>query len=220
MTVALQELLLPTSAELIQGDLSEHAADDLHFVSQRPLRAPYVSQAEQQEQGLDLQEIVLGLGCFWGAERKFWNTEGVYTTAVGYAAGHTAKPTYQQVCGGATGHAEVVLVVFDNNTTSLEEILKVFFEAHNPTQGMRQGNDIGTQYRSGIYCLSDEQLEIAGRVKQSYADALAKQGYPAVTTDVEKIDRLYFAEEYHQQYLAKNPAGYCGIGGTGVTCAI
>jgi len=217
MTAPMQEILLPTNKKQLFGSISALVPSDAHFVNGRPIIAPYADESDSE---LDLEEAVLGLGCFWGAERKFWNVDGVYLTAVGYAAGATPNPTYQQVCSGATGHAEVVLIVFDRNKVSFEELLKVFFESHNPTQGMRQGNDIGSQYRSGIYCVTEQQLQTARKVSESYQAELKKSGYPAVTTESKMIKKFYYAEEYHQQYLAKNPAGYCGIGGTGVTCAI
>jgi peptide-methionine (S)-S-oxide reductase len=164
----------------------------------------------------DMQKVMFGLGCFWGAERRFWQQTGVYTTAVGYAAGYTPNPTYEEVCSGMTGHNEVVLVVFDPQQTSLSKLLKVFWESHNPTQGMRQGNDRGTQYRSGIYGFSSEQLELAQQTKRSYQDALTAQGLGEITTEILPAGEFHYAEPYHQQYLAKNPNGYCGLGGTGV----
>jgi len=159
---------------------------------------------------------VFGLGCFWGAERKFWQQEGVYTTAVGYAAGVTPNPTYQEVCSGMTGHNEVVLVAYDPNVISYEKLLKVFWESHDPTQGMRQGNDVGTQYRSGIYVYNDEQRQAAEASLKMYQEALGKAGYKAITTEILDAPEFYYAEDYHQQYLAKNPNGYCGLGGTKV----
>jgi peptide-methionine (S)-S-oxide reductase len=164
---------------------------------------------------------VFGLGCFWGAERKFWELrDGIYATAVGYAGGHTANPTYEETCSGRTGHTEVVLVVFDPKKISYEQLLKTFWENHNPTQGMRQGNDVGTQYRSAIYTLSDAQRKAAEASKATYQKALAAKGLGAITTEIAPSGEFYFAEDYHQQYLAKNPAGYCGLGGTGVSCPI
>ena len=164
---------------------------------------------------------MLGLGCFWGTERKFWQLpEGVFVTAVGYAGGHTPNPTYEEVCSGLTGHNEVVLVVFDPAILPLASVLKTFFENHDPTQGMRQGNDVGTQYRSGIYTLDEAQAAMAQAVRAAYGEALAARGFPAITTEIKPLDAFYFAEGYHQQYLAKNPSGYCGVGGTGVTCPI
>jgi peptide-methionine (S)-S-oxide reductase len=163
---------------------------------------------------------LFALGCFWGAERKFWQLPGVTVTAVGYVAGPTPNPTYEEVCSGRTGHTEAVLVVFDPKQVSYEELLKVFFESHDPTQGMRQGNDVGTQYRSGIYYFSDEQRREAEASRAAYQQALAARGFGAITTEILPAPEFYFAEDYHQQYLAKNPAGYCGLGGTGVSCPI
>ena len=163
---------------------------------------------------------MFGMGCFWGAERKFWTLNGVYSTAVGYAAGHTPNPTYREVCTGMTGHNEVVLVVFDPHVISYDELLKTFWENHNPTQGMRQGNDIGTQYRSAIYTFSDAQRKAADESQAMYQKALAAKGLGAITTEIRPAPTFYYAEEYHQQYLAKNPDGYCGIGGTGVACPV
>tara|TARA_B110001469_G_C9619107_1_gene308422 strand:+ start:319 stop:1008 length:690 start_codon:yes stop_codon:yes gene_type:complete len=167
----------------------------------------------------DLHEIVLGLGCFWGAERRFWSQPGVYTTAVGYAGGHTESPTYEEVCSGLTGHAEVVKVVFDFAQITLQEVLNIFWESHNPTEGMRQGNDQGTQYRSVIYCHTNEQLNLALSSKNAYQENLKQSGYPAITTEILPSTIFYYAEKYHQQYLAKNPNGYCGLKGTGVKSA-
>jgi peptide-methionine (S)-S-oxide reductase len=163
---------------------------------------------------------VFALGCFWGAEKMFWKIPGVYTTAVGYAAGHTPNPTYREVCSGATGHTEAVLVVFDPRKVSYADLVKVFWEGHDPTQGMRQGNDVGTQYRSGIYYYDDAQREIAERSRDAYQEQLSRAGYGAITTEVLPAPEFYYAEDYHQQYLSKNPDGYCGIGGTGVTCPV
>ncbi len=182
-----------------------------HFVNDNPIKAPFPE---------NLQQAVFGLGCFWGAERKFWELDGVFTTAVGYAGGSTPDPDYNSVCSGSTGHAEVVLVVFDPNVVSFEGLLRVFWENHNPTQGMRQGNDTGTQYRSVVYTLDDAQRETANRSRDAYEQQLAAAGHGAITTEILSLDTFYHAEDYHQQYLAKNPGGYCGIGGTGVTCAV
>ncbi len=182
-----------------------------HFVNGRTLKGPY-------PEGLAL--AMFGLGCFWGAERKFWELGGVYVTAVGYAGGYTPNPTYEEVCSGRTGHNEVVLVVYDPNRISYERLLKVFWESHDPTQGMRQGNDIGTQYRSGIYVFSPAQRAAAEASRSAYAKALAAEGMGAITTEIRDAPPFYFAEDYHQQYLAKNPQGYCGLGGTGVSCPI
>jgi peptide-methionine (S)-S-oxide reductase len=183
---------------------------DRHAVNGTPLEAPFPAGLEQ---------AMFGLGCFWGAERKFWQKTGVYTTAVGYAGGYTKNPGYEEVCSGRTGHAEVVLVVFDPKKISYDELLKTFWENHDPTQGMRQGNDVGTQYRSAIYVYSDEQRTAAERSRERYEDALAKNGFKPITTGIEDAPEFYYAEDYHQQYLAKNPNGYCGLGGTGVKCS-
>ncbi len=214
------EILLPTSPQQMVAERLSQASSFAHDVNGRPTIAPYITTEAQAELGVTLEEAAFGLGCFWGAERKFWNTAGVYTTAVGYAAGHAVQPTYQQVCTGTTGHAEVVLVVFDRNQVSFEQLLAVFFESHNPTQGMRQGNDIGSQYRSGIYCVSDAQMVIAERVRKNYQGELLQRGFPEITTEIQRVERFFYAEDYHQQYLSKNPAGYCGIGGTGISCPI
>ncbi len=167
-----------------------------------------------------LEQAIVGMGCFWGAERVFWQAPGVYTTAVGYAGGYTPNPTYEEVCSGRTGHTEAVLVVFDPARTSYEEILKLFWESHDPTQGMRQGNDAGTQYRSAIYTFSDEQAQLAQATRDAYAERLSLKGYDPVSTEIAPAGEFYYAEDYHQQYLAKNPGGYCGLGGTGVSCPI
>ncbi len=184
---------------------------NVHFVNGNPIDGPF---------GGHLQQAVFGLGCFWGAERRFWETEGVFTTAVGYAGGTTPNPDYQSVCTGATGHAEVVLVVFDPAIVSYEELLRVFWESHDPTQGMRQGNDIGTQYRSTIYTGSDAQQSAAAASLEAYQAELTAAGYGPITTEIEPLKTFYYAEDYHQQYLAKNPGGYCGLGGTGVSCPV
>lgn len=203
---------LPSAEEALPGRSKAIATAGRHFVSKHPLKGPWPAGYEQ---------AMFGLGCFWGAERKFWQLgEGVYTTAVGYAAGLTPNPTYEEVCSGLTGHNEVVLVVFDPARTSYEQLLKCFWESHDPTQGMRQGNDTGTQYRSGIYCFSAEQKAAAEASRASYGRALAARGLGAVTTEILDAPVFYYAEDYHQQYLAKNPAGYCGLGGTGVACQI
>jgi peptide-methionine (S)-S-oxide reductase len=181
-----------------------------HFVNGAPLKAPFPA---------GLQQAMFGMGCFWGAEKKFWPLPGVYTTAVGYAGGYTPNPTYREVCSGLTGHNEVVLVVFDPAKTSYDDLLRVFWENHDPTQGMRQGNDVGTQYRSGIYVFSDEQRAAAERSRDAYASSLHAHGYGEITTEILEAPPFYYAEEYHQQYLARNPGGYCGLGGTGVRCS-
>jgi peptide-methionine (S)-S-oxide reductase len=180
-----------------------------HFVLDTPLEGPFPD---------DTQQAMFGLGCFWGAERKFWQTEGVYTTAAGYAAGHTQNPTYQEVCSGRTGHNEVVLVVYRPARVTYGELLEVFWQSHDPTQGMRQGNDRGAQYRSGIYYFDDAQHQLATQSMQGYQGALRDAGYGPITTEIIAAPPFYYAEDYHQQYLAKNPGGYCGLGGTGVVC--
>jgi peptide-methionine (S)-S-oxide reductase len=195
----------------LPGRETAMAVPDKHFVNGNPLKAPFPEALEQ---------AVVGLGCFWGAERRFWESPGVYTTAVGYAGGGTPNPTYQEVCSGATGHAEVVLVVFDPSIAAYEDILRVFWESHDPTQGMRQGNDIGTQYRSAIYTSNDEQQKMARQSRDAYQAELDRAGLGSITTEIAALDTFYYAEDYHQQYLAKNPGGYCGIGGTGVSCPI
>jgi peptide-methionine (S)-S-oxide reductase len=183
-----------------------------HFVNHHPIHGPFPPGLEQ---------AVFGLGCFWGAERRFWKLDdSVYSTAVGYAGGTTENPSYKDVCTGRTFHAEVVLVVFDPAKTSFEELLRVFWESHDPTQGNRQGNDIGTQYRSAIFCYSDEQLRLAEASKRAYGEALAARGFGPITTQIAPAPHFYYAEDYHQQYLAKNPDGYCGLGGTGVACPV
>ena len=202
---------IPSAAEALPGRPGAIPTADTHYVSGAPLKGPYPEGAEK---------ALFGLGCFWGAERKFWELPGVIVTAVGYAGGPTPNPTYEEVCSGMTGHTEAVLVVFDPKTVSYEQLLKTFWESHNPTQGMRQGNDTGTQYRSGIYTYSDEQQREAEASKAAYDDALRASGMGPITTEIEPAPEFYFAEGHHQQYLAKNPAGYCGLGGTGVTCPI
>lgn len=203
---------MPEAAEALPGRSSPIPTADRHFLNKRPLQGPYPEGMER---------AIFGLGCFWGAERKFWELgDGVWITAVGYAAGFTPNPTYEEVCSGRTGHNEVVLVVHDPKVVSYEHLLKTFWENHDPTQGMRQGNDVGTQYRSGIYVTSDVQRRAAGESRTVYGAALARKGYAAPTTEIVDAGTFYFAEGYHQQYLAKNPRGYCGLGGTGVTCQI
>ncbi|MHC2434455.1 peptide-methionine (S)-S-oxide reductase MsrA [Bradyrhizobium sp. USDA 4451] len=203
---------LPSAAEALPGRATPIPTATTHFVNGSRLTPPY-------PQGLE--QAVFGLGCFWGAERKFWELgDGIHTTAVGYAGGHTPNPTYEEVCSGRTGHTEVVLVVFDPKKISYEKLLKTFWENHNPTQGMRQGNDIGTQYRSAIYTFGDAQRRAAEQSQAMYQKALAAKGLGAITTEIAPAGEFYFAEDYHQQYLAKNPAGYCGLGGTGVSCPI
>jgi len=182
-----------------------------HYVNGHPLEGPFPQGVER---------AMFGLGCFWGAERKFWQLEGVYSTAVGYAAGTTPNPTYREVCTGMTGHNEVVLVVFDPAKITYDELLRTFWDSHDPTQGMRQGNDVGTQYRSGIYYFSDAQKRAAEGSRDAFGPELQRAGYGAITTEIVPAPEFYYAEDYHQQYLAKNPNGYCGLGGTGVTCPV
>jgi peptide-methionine (S)-S-oxide reductase len=200
---------LPKPEESLRGRDEPMAVPERHFVNGAPLKGPFPA---------GLQEAMFGLGCFWGAERKFWKLPGVYTTAVGYAGGYTQNPTYKEVCSGRTGHAEVVLVLFDPAKVSYDDLLRVFWESHDPTQGMRQGNDVGTQYRSAIYVFSDEQRRAAEASRVKYEQALGEHGLGHITTEIADAPPFYYAEDYHQQYLAKNPAGYCGLGGTGVTC--
>ncbi len=206
-----KKLSLPTASEALPGRATAIPTAERHFVNGRPLKGPYPD---------GLQSLVVGLGCFWGAERKFWQLPGVHVTAVGYAAGVTPNPTYEEVCSGLTGHNEVVLVVYDPAQVSTEQVLATFWESHDPTQGMRQGNDVGTQYRSGIYVTSPEQKTVAEASRATYGKALAARGYGPITTEILDAPVFYFAEDYHQQYLAKNPQGYCGLGGTGVSCPI
>ncbi|MGE0658250.1 MAG: peptide-methionine (S)-S-oxide reductase MsrA [Reyranellaceae bacterium] len=200
---------MPNPDEALKGRETAMPVPARHFVNGKQLKGPYPA---------GLQTAVFGLGCFWGAERKFWEADGVFSTAVGYAGGYTPNPTYEEVCSGRTGHNEVVLVVFDPARISYGELLKIFWESHDPTQGMRQGNDVGTQYRSGIYVFSPEQRAQAEASRAAYQAQLAKAGYGAITTEIVDAPTFYFAEDYHQQYLAKNPNGYCGLGGTGVSC--
>lgn len=198
---------LPTAEQALPGRTEAMPVADTHYVNGNPIKAPFPA---------GLQQAVFGLGCFWGAERRFWQQPGVFSTAVGYAGGLTPNPTYEEVCSGLTGHTEVVLVVFDPQQTSFEALLKVFWEAHNPTQGMRQGNDQGTQYRSAIYCQDEEQLSAAKASQARFQAELDKAGVGSITTEITEAPTFYYAETYHQQYLAKNPGGYCGLGGTGV----
>jgi peptide-methionine (S)-S-oxide reductase len=201
------KLELPTPEQALPGRAETMAVPAAHFVNGNPLQAPFPAGLEQ---------AVFAMGCFWGAERRFWQQPGVWSTAVGYAGGHTPNPTYDETCSGLTGHTEVVLVVFDPKVTSYAALLKVFWEAHNPTQGMRQGNDIGSQYRSAIYCHGPEQLAAALSSQAQFQAELDKAGFGAITTEICEAPPFYYAEAYHQQYLAKNPGGYCGLGGTGV----
>jgi peptide-methionine (S)-S-oxide reductase len=205
------KLTIPSREDALPGRQEKMPAPARHYVNGAPLVEPFPD---------GLERALFALGCFWGAERKFWKIRGVFTTAVGYAAGSTPNPTYREVCTGRTGHAEAVLVVFDPRVVTYDELLKVFWESHDPTQGMRQGNDVGTQYRSGIYYYSEAQHTAAIASRDRYAESLARAGYGAVTTEILEAPEFYYAEEYHQQYLAKNPDGYCGLGGTGVSCPV
>jgi peptide-methionine (S)-S-oxide reductase len=203
---------MPTAEDALPGRANRpFAIREKHFVLGTPLEPPF-------PEGLEM--AIFGMGCFWGAERKFWEAPGVYTTAVGYAGGFTPNPTYEEVCSGRTGHTEVVLVVFDPKVMSFDEMLRIFWENHDPTQGMRQGNDVGTQYRSAIYTYNDEEAQAAAASEKMFADRLKDAGYGEVTTEIASAPTYYYAEDYHQQYLAKNPNGYCGLGGTGVRCPI
>jgi peptide-methionine (S)-S-oxide reductase len=204
-------LRLPRPEQALPGRHNAMPVPASHFVNGHPIAPPFREGLEQ---------AVFGMGCFWGAERKFWQAPGVYSTAVGYAGGYTPNPTYREVCSGMTGHTEVVLVVFDPTVTSYDAILKVFWENHDPTQGMRQGNDVGTQYRSAVYTTSDAQRDAAQASRQAFQDRLTASGYGRITTELAPAPPFYYAEDDHQQYLAKNPNGYCGLGGTGVSCPI
>lgn len=211
MWIDARKLKMPSKAEALPGRAERMPVPEAHFVNGHRITPPFPE---------GLTSAMFGMGCFWGAERKLWQKDGVYSTAVGYAAGHTPNPTYREVCTGMTGHNEVVLVVFDPRRVTYEELLRVFWENHDPTQGMRQGNDTGTQYRSGIYCYSPAQRKAAEASRDAYQQALAAKGYGPITTEILDAPEFYYAEEYHQQYLAKNPDGYCGLGGTGVSCPI
>jgi len=202
---------LPTAAEALPGRAERMPVSERHAVLGHPIAPPFPE---------GLERAIFGLGCFWGAERKFWQVPGVWTTAVGYAGGLTPNPNYREVCTGRTGHAEVVLVVFDPTRLRYEDLLKVFWESHDPTQGMRQGNDVGTQYRSAIYTFGEAQQRAAEASRGAYAERLRAAGFGPITTEIRAAPELYWAEEYHQQYLEKNPDGYCGLGGTGVSCPI
>ncbi len=202
---------IPTKDEVLPGRETPMPVPELHDVNGHRIVPPYPA---------GLEKALFGMGCFWGAERKFWQTKGVYSTAVGYAGGVTPNPTYREVCSGMTGHAEVVLVVFDPKAVSYEELLRIFWESHDPTQGMRQGNDVGTQYRSAVYAYSEEQRRAAEASREAYQAKLTEAGHGRITTEIADAPELYYAEDYHQQYLAKNPDGYCGMGGTGVACPI
>ena len=204
-------LTIPSKAEALPGRAERMPVPAAHHVNGARLEQPFPEGTEK---------ALFGLGCFWGAEKKFWQLKGVYTTAVGYAAGHTPNPTYREVCSGMTGHSEVVLVVFDPKQISYGDLLKVFWENHDPTQGMRQGGDVGTQYRSGIYYYDQAQKEAAERTRDAYQEQLSAAGYGKITTEILPVPEFYYAEDYHQQYLSKNPDGYCGLGGTGVACQV
>jgi peptide-methionine (S)-S-oxide reductase len=204
-----KSLEIPTADTALKGRATAMPVPERHFVNGHPLKAPFPTH---------LRQAVFGLGCFWGAERKFWQVPGVYSTAVGYAAGITPNPTYDEVCTGRTGHNEVVLVVYDPAQVTYERLLTVFWESHDPTQGMRQGNDTGTQYRSGIYWFDEQQRDAALRSKSAFEARLTAAGFGPITTEILEAPEFYYAEDYHQQYLAKNPGGYCGLGGTGVPC--
>jgi peptide-methionine (S)-S-oxide reductase len=206
-----RKLKLPTKEDALPGRSSRMPVPERHHVSGNRIVPPFPEGFGQ---------AMFGMGCFWGAERKFWQTKGVYSTAVGYAAGFTPNPTYKEVCSGRTGHNEVVLVVFDPKVVSYDELLRVFWENHDPTQGMRQGNDAGTQYRSGIYCFDPAQKAAAERSREAYQRLISEAGYGPITTEILDAPEFYYAEDYHQQYLSKNPDGYCGLGGTGVSCPI
>ena len=203
------KLRMPTATEALPGRAQRMAVPETHFVSGARIVPPF-------PEGMRLAQF--GLGCFWGAERKYWQVPGVYATAVGYSGGSTPNPTYEEVCSGRTGHTEAVLVVYDPRTVSYEELLRLFWESHDPTQGMRQGNDVGTQYRSAIYWYDDEQRRAAEASRDRYQQALVARGFEPITTEIAAAPEFYYAEAYHQQYLAKNPGGYCGLGGTGVSC--
>ncbi len=204
-----RKLSIPSADESLPGRPQGMPVPDRHFVNGNPLRGPFPAR---------LREACFAMGCFWGAERRFWELPGVFTTAVGYAGGHTPNPTYEEVCSGRTGHTEAVLLVYDPGLLGYGDLLREFWEAHDPTQGMRQGNDVGTQYRSAIFCYDDEQERAARASRDRYQSALEAAGYGRITTEILRAPVFYYAEEYHQQYLAKNPGGYCGLGGTGVNC--
>jgi peptide-methionine (S)-S-oxide reductase len=207
----MMKLRMPAPEQALPGRDDRMPVPPAHFVNGNPLEPPFAA---------GLETAVFALGCFWGAERKFWQLDGVFSTAVGYAGGSTRNPTYREVCSGMTGHAEVVRVVFDPAKVSYTDLLKTFWESHDPTQGMRQGNDIGTQYRSAIYYTSEDQRRAADASRAAYQDALSASGYGPITTEIAPAPAFFYAEDYHQQYLAKNPNGYCGLGGTGVSCPV
>jgi peptide-methionine (S)-S-oxide reductase len=204
-------LSIPSKADALPGRADRMPVPDAHFVNKHRLTPPFAD---------GLERALFGMGCFWGAEKKFWQQPGVYSTAVGYAAGPTPNPTYREVCTGMTGHNEVVLVVFDPTSISYDDLLKVFWENHDPTQGMRQGNDVGTQYRSGVYYVDEAQKRAAEATRDAFQKRLTAAGFGAITTEIQPAPEFYYAEDYHQQYLAKNPDGYCGLGGTGVSCPV
>jgi peptide-methionine (S)-S-oxide reductase len=211
MLFSSRKLRIPSPEEALPGRSEKMPVPEKHFVNGAPLEPPF-------PEGTEL--ALFGMGCFWGAERLFWQTPGVVSTSVGYAGGHTPNPTYEETCSGLTGHAEVVRVVFDPKKVSYEELLRVFWEGHDPTQGMRQGNDRGTQYRSALYTYGDDQARLAEASRQAYQKALDAAGQGAITTEIREAPDFYYAEDYHQQYLGKNPHGYCGLGGTGVACPV
>jgi peptide-methionine (S)-S-oxide reductase len=209
--ISRKALTIPSVADALPGRSDPMSITETHFVNGHRIAPPFPE---------GVAEAMFAMGCFWGAERKFWNLKGVYSTAVGYAAGHTPNPTYREVCSGMTGHAEVVHVVFDPKAIGYDDLLKVFWENHDPTQGMRQGNDVGTQYRSGVYYYDEEQRRAAERSRDAFQAQLTGAGYGMITTEIRPAPEFYYAEDYHQQYLAKNPDGYCGLGGTGVSCPV
>jgi peptide-methionine (S)-S-oxide reductase len=204
-------LKVPGASDALPGRSARMPISNVHYVNGRSLQPPFPEGARL---------AIFAMGCFWGAERKFWETPGVLSTAVGYVGGHTPNPSYREVCSGMTGHTEAVLVVFDPGQVTFDQLLKVFWEGHDPTQGMRQGNDVGTQYRSGIYCIDDEQRQAAETSRDAFQGELKAAGYGRITTEIVPAPEFYYAEDYHQQYLAKNPGGYCGLGGTGVSCPV
>ena len=206
-----KQIEMPSPEEALPGREVRVPVPEMHFVNGNRLEPPFPDGMEM---------ALFGMGCFWGAERVFWQAPGVYSTAVGYAAGYTPNPTYEEVCSGRTGHNEVVLAIFDPSMTSYDEMVKLFWENHDPTQGMRQGNDVGTQYRSGIYCYSPEQFEAAERTREMFQEVLSGHRYGPITTEIIDAPEFYYAEDYHQQYLAKVPNGYCGLGGTGLSCPV
>ena len=211
MFFSVKKAELPSPADALPGRAEIMRVPETHFVNGHRLVPPWPE---------GLEKALFGMGCFWGAERKFWEKNGVYSTAAGYAGGFTPNPTYREVCTGKTGHAEIVLVVFDPGTISFDELLKIFWESHDPTQGMRQGNDAGTQYRSAIYAFGEAQLRAAEASRDAFQKVLSEAGWGRITTEIREAPEFYYAEEYHQQYLAKNPDGYCGLGGTGVSCPV